>query len=552
MLAIERLKGHLNASLPLHAARSDSVRRVSSTTAEPRLRARASHALRQYPTRWGPATLAIFAGALVLWLIAGVGFVNYDTLYALVWGQQLTRGETPEYGLPIAPTPHPLAELLGIPLAPLGANAETAIVVALGFLALAACGWVLYRLGEAWFGRAAGVVAALVFLTRVPVLSYGVRAYVDIPYTLLVLSALLVETKHRRAGAPVLILLGLAGLLRPEAWVFSGIYWLVLVVSSERARTDPEPAEAASGELDSHAALSHESLAQSHRPPARSRGDLARLGLLAAAAPLLWIASDLLVTGNAMWSLTNTKHTAATLGRASGIGDVPQYIPRRIGEVLRPAVLAGAALGGVLSLLWLRDKARLGAIAGAVAVLVFALMASFGLPIDTRYAFLTGAILCLFCGAGAFGWIALAKDDRRRVPWMAAGGVIVVALLATGPSQVSSAHKELGNLAHQENIQDDLLALVKSKAISLKCGPVGVPNHAPIPLLALYLKGSPGLIVSAEARQIEQGTYVDPASIEVEHDYILDPKDPHAPVSIPPGFTEAHSNRSWLIFDRCE
>jgi hypothetical protein len=92
---------------------------------------------------------------------------------------------------------------------------------------------------------------------------------------------------------------------------------------------------------------------------------------------------------------------------------------------------------------------------------------------------------------------------------------------------------------------------VKSKAISLRCGPVGVPNHAPIPLLALYLKGRPGLIVSAEARQIEEGTYVDPASVEVERDYILDLKDPHAAVSIPPGFTEAHSNRSWLIFDRC-
>jgi hypothetical protein len=358
-------------------------------------------------------------------------------------------------------------------------------------------------------------------LTRVPVLSYGVRAYVDVPYTLLVLCALLVETRHRRAGAPVLALLGLAGLLRPEAWLFSGIYWLVLVVSS------------------------------THTYPARSRGELARLALLAAAAPIVWIGSDLLVTGDAMWSLTNTKHTAATLGRAQGIGDVPQYIPRRIGEVLRPAVLAGAALGGVLSLMWTGERARLGAIAGVVAVFVFALMASFGLPIDTRYAFLTGAILCIFCGAGVFGWSALPKGDRRRTRWMVAGGVVLVALVATVPGQVSSAHKELNNLAHQESIQDDLLALVKSKAIALKCGPVGVPNHAPIPLLALYLKGSPRLIVSAEARQIEAGTYVDPASIEVERDYILDRKDPHAAVSIPPGFTEAHSNSSWLIFEHC-
>src|SRR6202035_4826958 len=286
---------------------------------------------------------------------------------------QLSRGEVPEYGLPVAPTPHPLVEALGVLLAPLGASASTAIVVALSFLVLSACGWVIYRLGSEWFGRAAGALAAVILLTRVPLLSYGVRAYVDLPYLLLVLSALLVETRHRRAGAPVLVLLGLAGLLRPEAWAFSGLYWIYLVVASMRSY------------------------------PARTRGELAWLALLAAAAPAMWVLSDLLVTGNAMWSLTNTKHTAATLGRPSGIGDVPQYIPRRIGEVLRPAVLAGGALGGVLSLAWLREKARLGAIAGVTAVVVFAVMAAFGLPIDTRYAFLAGAILCLFCGAGGFG-----------------------------------------------------------------------------------------------------------------------------------------------------
>jgi hypothetical protein len=444
--------------------------------------------------RWAPATLAIVLGALALWLIAGVGFVNYDTLYGLVWGQQLARGETPEYGLPIAPTPHPLVELLGIPLAPLGASAATAITVALAFLALSACGWIVYRLGSVWFGRAAGILAALILLTRVPVLSYGVRAYVDVPYMLLVLSALLIETRKPRAGAPVLVLLGLAGLLRPEAWLFSGIYWVVLVVYS--ARSTPE----------------------------RTRRQLAWLALLAAAAPLIWVLSDLLITGNAMWSLTNTKHTAAILGRETGIAKVPEYIPRRIGAVLRPVPLLGAALGG--------------------------------LPIDERYAFLAAAILCLFCGAGVFGWSALPKGDKRRLPWMVAGGLVFLALLATLPGQVRSAHHQLRNLAHQESIQDELLAMVHNKAITLKCGPVGVPNHAPIPLLALYLKARPGLILSAEAtraesRQQEYGSYADPASIEVEKAYILDLKDPHLPVSIPPGFLETKTNSSWLVFAHC-
>jgi hypothetical protein len=343
---------------------------------------------------------------------------------------------------------------------------------------------------------------------------------------LLVLSALLVESRRPRAGAPVLALLGLAGLLRPEAWAFSGIYWVVLVVSSARSY------------------------------PARTRWQLARLGLLAAAAPAIWVLSDLLVTGNAMWSLTNTKHTAAALHRPSGIGDVPEYIPRRIGGVVRPAVLAGAALGGVLSLVWLGSRARLAAIAGAIAVVVFAAMAAAGLPIDERYAFLAGAILCVFCGAGVFGWSALPRGDRRRMPWMAAGAAVLVALVATLPGQLRSANHELSNLARQQRVEDDLTRLVRSGAIAAKCGPVGVPNHAPIPLLALYLKARPGLVVSAEAqsaeaKQQEEGTYVDPASVEVEHEYVLDKRDPHASVSIPPGFAESHSNRSWLVFEHC-
>ena len=100
----------------------------------------------------------------------------------------------------------------------------------------------------------------------------------------------------------------------------------------------------------------------------------------------MWILSDLAITGDALWSLTNTRHTAHTLDRITGIGNVPEYVPRRIGEILRPPVLVGAALGGVLSLLWLRRRALVGAAAGVLAVLVFVAVAAAGLPINTRYA----------------------------------------------------------------------------------------------------------------------------------------------------------------------
>jgi hypothetical protein len=482
--------------------------------------------IKRHPAPLG-AALAIAAGALLLRVVSGVGFANYDTLYALAWGGELSRGELPAYEVPIAPTPHPLVEALGVVLSPLGPRAMEDVTVALGFLALAACGWVVYALGSRWFGRAAGALAALVLLTRVPILSDGVRAYVDLPYMLLLLSALLVEARRPRAGGPVLALLALAGLLRPEAWAFSALYWVYLMTS----RGPPaQPSDA---------------------PTARTPREIAGLTLLAAAAPLIWAGSDLLITGDPLWSLTHTRNTASTLHRIRGIANVPEYVPRRIGEILRPPVLVGAALGGVLSLLWLRRRAVPGALAGLLAVGVFVAFAALGLPINTRYAFLTAAILCIFFGAGVFGWLRLERDDPRRRWWMVGAALVLVAFLAYAPSQYRLANHELDNLARQQRIEGDLLALVDDHSISLRCGPVGVSNHAPVPLLALYLKTSPSNVVSPESGSIAKGVYVDPASREVERDYVLDKRDPHAPASVPPGFRAVKTNRSWLVFERC-
>jgi hypothetical protein len=483
--------------------------------------------------------LGIAAGAVLLRLLAGVGFANYDTLYALVWGQQLTRGQTPRYGIPIAPTPHPLVEVLGVVLAPLGPRAIEDVTVALGFLALSACGWAVYRLGTLWFNRPAGALAALLLLTRVPVLSYGVRAYVDVPYLLLVLGALIIETRRRRAGAPVLALLGLAGLLRPEAWVFSGLYWIYLALPGRVRMT--------AGTRSLGEDLEGEGDGLGMRTPRQ----LGWLALLAATAPLIWVASDWLITGDALWSLTNTRHTAQTLGRETGIAKVPEYIPRRVGEILGVAGLAGAAVGGVLSLLWLPRRARIGAVAGVTAALVFAAFASAGLPINSRYAFPIAGILCVFYGAGVCGWTLLPREDPRRRWWMLAAALLVVVLAISAPAQYRTAHHELRNLARQQRIQNDLVALVDSGAISASCEPIGVPNHAPIPLLALWLKTGPSEIRSAEAQTISHGTYVDPADEEVQRDYVLDPSERGHPVGVPPGFTATHISRSWLVFQRC-
>ncbi|HEX4564758.1 MAG TPA: hypothetical protein VH115_09910 [Solirubrobacteraceae bacterium] len=479
---------------------------------------------------------AILAGAALLRAVAGVGFANYDTLYALAWGGQLARGSTPAYETAIAPTPHPLVELVGLVLSPLSPRAIEDVAVALGFIALAACGWVIYALAERWFGRAAGVLAAAIFLTRVPVLSYGVRAYIDIPYLLLVLWALLLIARDAHKPVAPLALLAAAGLLRPEAWVFSGLYLFYVL--------DWMPTWA-------RRLLARAGASRAPARPRRSRTEVVPLVLLAASAPLVWLATDLTITGDVLWSLKHTRHTAHELGRVTGIANVPQYIPRRVGEILRPPVLAGGVLGLGLSLWWLRGRALVPAAAGLLAVVVFAVFATLGLPINSRYAFLTAAIGCVFAGAGVFGWSVLPSEDRRRRPWIAAGAIVLIALIAYTPASIKSAHRELTKLARQEGIQDDLIALVKGHAISLRCGPVGVPNHAPVPLLALYMEASPRDIANLAVQQQRTGVYVDPASKDVETAYVLDPRDPIVSVSVPPGFGEVAANRSWIIFERC-
>ena len=214
-------------------ARGRRTRATESSEAGRRTRSLGSRAVRTARAIGFSALLG-----LVAWAIVGRGLVNYDTLYTLVWGRELAHGRSPTSTVPIAPTPHPLATSARRARSARWATARRPPRVIVALLLPGALGWVVFALGREWFNTAAGVLAAAIVLTRVPVLDFGARAYVDIPYLVLVLGALLVETRRPRAGAPVLALLALAGLLRPEAWLFSAAY-LVLAVARRRARRAP-------------------------------------------------------------------------------------------------------------------------------------------------------------------------------------------------------------------------------------------------------------------------------------------------------------------------
>ncbi len=451
----------------------------------------------------------IGALAAALWLVVGHGLVNYDTLYTLVWGRDLARGELPDYDVPLAPTPHPLATLVALAATPLthlqsgGVEGEVVagVTLALAFVALALLGWVTYRLGATWFHPAVGVLAAVILLTRRPVLDFGARAYVDLPYLVLVLGAALVESGRPRAGRPVLLLLGAAGLIRPEAWLFAAAYLLW----TRDARLLP----------------------------------------YAAIGPLGWALYDLLITGNPLHSLTDTQDNAEALERVTGLQNVPGTVPRRLGEILREPVLLGAAGGGLLALLWLRERARLGAAMGVLAILAFCVLATAGLPILGRYLLLPATVLVLFAAAGVLGWLALPADHPRRRPWQLFGAIVAVALLAFAPKDVDRISDLRRALERQGTIQGDLRAVVADDRVP--CA-ITVPNRRPIPLLALWLDRPPQAFATAQEAAPARGAYLAPASARVASDYILDPRDRDRTVAPPPpAFRETARNASWRL-----
>jgi hypothetical protein len=472
----------------------------------------------------------VAAVATALLAVFPLGFPNYDTIYALVWGREMAHGASPDYGAALPPTPHPLADLLGLVTTPLGDGAIT-VTMAIAYLSMGLVGYLVYRLGSRWFDRPIGAVAALIVLTRAPYLSNGLRAYVDLPYIALVLGALLIETKRPRAGWPVLALLALAGLLRPEAWLFAGAYWLYLALRVER--TEGRWKLGLRGE--------------------RAPRELALLAVLAAAGPVLWSLFDAITTGNPLYSLTGTRETVEALKRKTGPVDLVLYGPRALGEVMQWPGMVGALGGVVLGFAFLRRRSALGVATSILALGAFALLACAGLAIIARYTMLASAVLAIFVALGLLGWRLLESGHPWRRRWQAFAGVVALMFVLWLPNQWnldSTVHRDLSN---QGMIERDLSDLANSGAFDPPCGPISVPNHRAIPRLSFDLEIRPSTIVSSsEQKAPPRGYFLDPASPFVIHNFILDPNDPtRFSLSVPPGFRRVARNESWVLYRRC-
>lgn len=456
--------------------------------------------------------------ATVLWLAFGaVAVVNYDTLYAMLWGSQLLDGAPVDFSAPAAPTPHPLLTLIGVASAPLvssGSAQALSLVAYLGYVSTAACAVLLVLVARRSLLVGAGVIAAFLFLTREPVLSYGMRAYLDLPYLALLLAALALELGQPRRGTPVLVCLLLAGLLRPEAWLLSLAYlgWLYW----EERRWEAL-------EL--------------------------RWIVLAVAAPVLWALTDLVLTGDPLFSFSGTRAGTERLDRPTGADALLTTAPRRIGEILRWEVLLGAAAGAVL-LAWRGRTSQIRTLVAATVVLTVSLaaVAVGGLPVIVRYLLPLGAVGCLACAHVITGWRAESSIWGGRV-WAAGALLLVVALVALAPAQADRLQRLDRSLTAQEETVDELRVLIDQAP----CGPITVPNHRAVPLVALWRDIPAGSVRTSQTQGAPRhGTYVVPANAAAARGFVLDARDRNRAIPpVPRGFDIQARGDFWLMATRC-
>lgn len=406
--------------------------------------------------------------ALALWALLR-SYPNYDAYYHLVWGRELLGGARPDIAVADAPTAHPLYVLAGAVLALLfGDGAERVLVLAC-VISLLACGWAVFRLGRAVFGTWPGAAAAVLVVVSPTLLLYAARGYVDMPFLALVFWAAALEAERPRRGMPVMVLLALAGLLRPEAWLLAGLYWLWCASPRDGRRFEPQPA----------------------------------LLAVALAAPVLWVGFDWWATGDPLFAVNSTGAQAEALGRERGAAAVPGAYVNGLEEILRLPLVLLALAGLVVEVVW-RQGRRMEIPAALFATGTFAFVASglAGLSLLPRYLTVPAVTLVLFAGLALAGWTLVPADRKWRAAWVGAAAAAIVLGLVQAGVRMNIPGKVNRELSFVTGIHDDLVATLNDPEVrtGLACGPLSTPNFRLVPD-ARWLLDAPASEVVARSRE---------------------------------------------------
>jgi hypothetical protein len=452
--------------------------------------------------------------AVALRLLHGPGHIGYDAIWALLWGRQLAHGEIPDFEAPVAPTPHPLANLVSAPLSLLGYDAAITAVLALSWLALAGLVYAAFTLGRELFAWPVGALAAALIATRTTLVNETLQAIVDVPFLALVTAACVLEVRRPRRGLAVPLLLLAAGLLRPEGWLLAGAYAVYAL-------------------------------------PARD--DRIRLVAVLAAAPLLWALFDLLATGDPLYSLHGTQELAAQLDRpreaGTALAAAPAYLRFALGE---PAIWLGFA-GAAAALLWSLDRALLPGALVVIGLISFIALGFAGLPLLVRYLLLPSVMLAIFAGVAAFGWLTLPAEHEARRAWMVVGLAALALLALDVPDEARRLDRSLDYAGQRRAIQDSLGDLARQpdvRELSARCR-LHVPEHRPRPLLAWWLDRPPEEFPSERPKGDSWTAlaYADDRTAAVFS--VSRPAPPAGAAGLPPGGRRIAANEHLLLYARC-
>jgi hypothetical protein len=329
--------------------------------------------------RFGPGALvgAVATGGFLWRVLVWPSAQSPDAWAYLTWGGAIDHGEQPAYEL-TSTAPKPLGTLLGAILWPLPPERAFGVLAAVGLGVLFGA---LFAAGYRRAGTAAALVALVVLLplTRAAnVLAFG---YIDAFIAALVALALAVRGPTRVAALLV------AGLARPEAWLIAGVAGFT-------------------------------------ETQARLRTRLVAAVASAAAAPLLWIGFDFLVSGDPLLSSHRSEELMGIRGReAVSWADVVTDLADRVPGGLALAVAGIAvALGGFALHArgrWPDRDIILPAAAVVIWLVVLAFETRRGLRINHRYLLPVFAPLAL--GAGLLVARCLPARVAQWKAWVAVG-----------------------------------------------------------------------------------------------------------------------------------
>ncbi len=468
---------------------------------------------------WEAGGLAVLALAALAGFIVYPTYPNYDSYYSLLWGRELLDLQTLSFEAYRAPTEHPLAIAFGALASLLGDSADRVMVgAAIGsFVALAAG---VYALGKTAFTPLVGAAAAALLVTRFDFPFLAARGYIDIPYLAVVIWAAVIEARApRRHPVAVLSLLAAAGLMRPEAWLLAGVYWLWLL-------------------------------------PRASWPQRVRYAVLAAIGPLVWAATDWAVTGDPLFSLTSTSELAEELGRAKGLEAVPEALYAFLIKLAKFPVVMGAVAGLLLAAALTPRRLAMPAALFGIGVGTFAMVGIAGLSVIERYLLVPSLCVMIFAAAFLAGWTMLREDSRWRRVWAAGAAALVVFGIAFTATRVNleTLHNEL-RFRGDGHVALERVLRAPAVAPALRCGPVYVPNHKLIPDVRWILDRRSDGVLARSSRRV--GTPRRGVVILVhqriaifKQALVSDADDPINNVP-PPGFTRAAASQYYAAYVRC-